>query len=312
MTKDFGLPPAHPVRAIWIPLHYFPLIGSNNCFTIAVVLISDKGERRLIQANGLEKLYCIYGTSAQSHISFLETALGIFRERLDDFAIETMHNFEFGSALVFGEPKRGSGLTIEHIGTSWLSKISLLHNADITKFELAAVGAYSVEEAETVEDDPVPEIAEVRLATALKSQVQSMNIRLGSNFNRNFQPKGRVLPVKLGYSGENLVADFDRVAPRGLTTSFSRIRSKLWVLAEHREQTRHEKPRTHEMLVIPSNRFSPLQADRDIQIFNQACHDIEKEADRREIRFRRFDNSELAARHIFTMETTGRPLTPIH
>ena len=307
---NLKLPPAHSIRANWMPLNYYPLIGSNNCLTVAVIVFSENGEKCLVEANGLDRLRCLYGPSADGHLAFLRIAVDTLRSRLEDLQLKTVSEFDLGSSLIFGEVRVGSGHSLSEIGRNWLKKISLIHGETLDSFELSLVAqSYSVSDED--EGGLAGAATEKRLLTNLRAEVQSMAPKLVSNFNKTFQPKNRILPVKLGYSGDHLVADFDRVAPKGLGPSLSRIRSKLWVLAEHRDQTRHQSYRAHEMLVVPSERYQPLQSGRDADTFEKACSDIEQEADRRDIRFRRFANSHEAAQHIFRTENATRAPIPL-
>ncbi len=304
---EFELPEPHPIRGIWAPINYYPLLGSDNCFTVAVIAISDKGEKCVAEANGVNAIKCFYPKDADLHINFLRMAFDAVRNNIDKIDNVSCEGIVLGSSLSIGSSNKGSGHSIKEIAESWLEKVSILHHASAFQSQ-NAIEAYASVPSELADDALVSYSKEPRLITSLRSEVRSMKSELAPNFDQQFKARDRVLPVRLGYNGNNLVADFDRVSSRNIKPTLERIRSKLWVLAEHRDQTRHEAPKAHEMFVVPSERlrFSPEQ--EEIRIFNSACSDIEQEADRRDIRFRRFETDHQAAQHIFSMETSGKPL----
>ncbi|MET3411636.1 hypothetical protein [Methylobacterium sp. 1030] len=298
--SNFILPPRHTYKATWSPVYYYPVIGSNDCYTVGVVAFGDNGESIVLEANRLASLNCLFGTAAEQHVQFIRMSLDCLRDEIKDrgpaFFEQEMN---LGGLVRLGQSSRGSGFDLRSIALSWLSKISTLHFSDTLDIAL-------LREERVLADTATKK--EPKLVPAIREEITVINPKLAVNFNAEFHPKGRLLPVRLGYSGEKIVANFDRIPQRNLGAALERIRSKLWLLAEHRDQTLHETSKSHEMLVVPAASIDRQTGEHDMDFIGKACADMEKEADRREIRFRQFASAQLAAQHIFSVEATGRPL----
>lgn len=300
----FSLPKAHSLRATWVPLHFYPLLGSPDCITVAVIAIDSNGNCKVLKSDHLAKLNCLFHQQADEIIRFINIVIASVEvEVANRGAAIFKEPINLGASFLFGHPTAGSGFNLEEIATSWLRKTSIL------QFEPTVI--VDVNEAAMALEQAVaaaPVQRERKLVPAVREELRVIAPRFVSNFEKEFTFNDRKVPVKLNYSGEHLVADFDRVSPKNIDKSLDSVRSKLWVLAEHRDQTRHEAPRLHEMLVVPTTRQDAIVDQAAMRIVNEACDDIENEADRREIRFRRFNSTRDLAAHIFRVETGGRPV----
>jgi len=299
----FNLPKAHTLRAKWVPLHFYPMLGSNDCMTVAVVAIDAQGNCKVVKSSNLDRLNCLFGNAGKDLIKFINMAVDAVQ---DEVLKRGVHIFDasvdLGASFSFGTPTAGSGFDLDSIARSWLNKISILQLTagdlskdapDFKEIQLAGQATLSVREK--------------KIVPAIRDEFKIIAPRFIPNFNKEFIFKNRKVAVKLNYSGDHLVAAFDRVSPRHIDASLEKVRSKLWVLAEHRDQTLHEVPRLHEMLVVPTTVQDLIVDHADMKIVNEACDDIEKEADRREIRLRRFPTTRALAAHIYSVESRSGP-----
>ena len=298
------LPALHAVRGRWMPLKFFPLIGAADCITVAIVAVDSAGRSLVLQANSMHKLECLFGSAARDHIQFINMAIDCLRDEVAKHGADIFENqIDLGSAFTFGPSSAGSGNDLDEIAQAWLEKVSILHQSSGTDLALLDVVRGEVAVASLADVSEPAQVREKKIVPAVRDEVAVIAPRFVHNFNREFIFKDRRVPVKLNYNGDHLVAGFDRVSPRNIGGSLEKVRSKLWVLAEHRDQTRHEAPKLHEMLVVPSSVQDRIIDTTEIKSITEACGDIEKEADRREIRFRLFQNTREIAAHIYRVES---------
>ncbi|MCX4195255.1 hypothetical protein OMR07_06420 [Methylobacterium organophilum] len=253
----------------------------------------------------MERLICFFGAAGSEMINFINLAIDAVGDEARQKGRAILEKpVNLGTSFSFGEQNQGSGFALNDIAASWLNKVSMLQSS----MSLAAEAAQDMPGAvEVIAATLAPARKEKKIVPAVKDELRSIAPQLSINFEKEFHFNDRKVPVKLNYSGERLVADFDRVSPKNIGGSLERVRSKLWVLAEHRDRTRHEVPRLHEMLVVPTTKQDAIIDQTDMRIVNEACDDIEHEADRREIRFRRFSSTRDLAAHIFRIESGQRP-----
>lgn len=301
----FILPKAHSLRATWVPLYFYPLLGSADCITIAVVAIDTNGKCKVHKSDRLSRLSCLFDSHEAEIVKFINLNVSAVEREVSKRGKAIFENpIELGSSFAFGPPTAGSGFSLDEIAASWLSKISVL------QFQPTASIPYRQSVVQS-RDEPLAAESAVRrerkIIPAVREELKAIAPKFVANFEKEFIFKDRRVPVKLDYSGKNLVADFDRVSPKNIESSLERVRSKLWVLAEHRDQTRHEMPRLHEMLVVPTTIQGAIVDQKSMRQVNEACDDIENEADRRDIRLRRFTSTKELAAHIFRVESSGQP-----
>lgn len=302
----FNLPKAHTLRATWVPLHFYPVLGSTDCITVAIVAIDSHGECKVIKSENLKRLVCFFGESGADLIRFIDLAVDTVSDELNRLGSAVFNKpIELGSSFSFGNPTPGSGFSLDAIAKSWLNKISMLqHGASASEGAATSVAVISDRLVTTIAP-----VREKRIVPAVRDAIREIAPKFTPYFDKEFQFKNRKVPVRLNYSGEHLVAGFDRVSPKNIEGSLEKVRSKLWVLAEHRDQTRHEAPRLHEMLVVPTTVQDRIVDSSEMRIVDEACDDIEKEADRREIRLRRFQSTRDLAAHIYRVESRPQPLS---
>ncbi len=273
------IPKRHGLRASWAPLYYYPIAGSQDRVTVAVIAVSDDGSQVAVsKAPGLERLYCLFGEKAEMPLGIIDRVIEALKKDFGERRIGALTEPSLlFSGFEFGEVRVGSGQGIKNISDAWIKQISLLSVARMEDQNM---------ETDTVlaEKQSVAAEREIRLVPSVKREVLSRVPFVSGEFNYLFRSRGKAVPVRIGFHGRGLVADFSRLSTRSLSASFEKIRSKLWVLADHRDEAREMANVPHEMLVLRKPQ-SELTRDERFAI-DGACHDLEIEADRREIRLR--------------------------
>ena len=268
-----SLPVRHSTRAHWAPVYYYPIAGSNDRFTVAVAAISTKGsEAVVVEAPGLNRLRCLFGQEAEVSLNIIDVFLSSLRSELDRRGIEALVSETSSlSSFEIGQPDIGSGMSVSDIAASWVHQLSALHLDSNTALE---------------ENTSPKPIREGRLITSVKSSAIQKFPFLRDRFNYSFRPEGNHLPVKIGFRGSHIVANFERFIPKNISYSVDHVRSKLWSLAIHRDQAPEASHLDHEMLLLckPGNDNFSKGSFRDV--IDRASDDLEREADRYEIRLR--------------------------
>ncbi len=273
------IPKRHAVRATWAPLYYYPVMGSQDRLTVAVVAISDDGSQVAIsRAPGLERLHCLFGEQAAAPLALIDHVIEALKNDISERRGHALSEPKLLlSGFEFGEVKAGSGQAIKNIADAWIKQISILSVTDDDP-------ASNVNSLPYTTGHIVAPGREAKLVPSVRREVLARVPMVSGEFNYQFHSRGKVAPVRIGFHGRGLVADFYRLNSGTLAGSIERIRSKLWVLADHRDEAREMSHVPHEMLVLRKPQADLTREER--KAIEGACHDLEIEADRREIRFR--------------------------
>lgn len=296
MSISVLLPKPHTLRAKWAPLNFYPFPGSGDRLTIAVVVVGPDGKSVICEAEGLTRLNCLFGNEAAKYISYARQGIQALRELAgSDVSGVLERNVSLGGAFELGPFQPGSGHDLQEIAHAWLNKVSMLATAP--EYDRGGTELALAQESFTQRRP--------RLIPAVREEMAAIAPLLIDNFARSFQPEGKALPVRIGYKGTKIVADFSRLDASSINSSLERVRGKLWMLSEHRDQTRHEHYREHEMLVIRKTASDERYSPRELSILDRACDDLMEEADRREIRLRPLGSPKAVAQRIFQAEMSG-------
>jgi len=293
MSLGLTLPASHRVRGEWAALNFYPLAGSEDRLTVAVLAVGANASYYIATAPGLKRLHCLFGEEGAKYVEFIELGIESLRRSCQG-SLDTMlrDGFTFGGSVELNCFQPGSGDSLQSIAESWLQQVSLLGCEETTVEEPAV---YTTAHDATLTRGR-------RIMPAIRDEMATMSPFLVNNFGSLFRPAGKALPVRIGYKGNRIVADFGRLTAVNIGSSLDKVRGKLWTLSEHRTQTEHEGYREHEMLVIRKARYLEDQSSREISILDRACDDLMAEADRRNIRFRHLPSPREAAQHLFRAE----------
>ena len=285
--NDLIIPRPHAKRAQWAPLRFYPLSGSSDTLTVAVFAIAEDGEVAIAVAPYEQPLDCLFGKHSDKPKSLLQHAVEMAQIQLKEVGNPRLQNITLPfSDFELGEAQVGSGASVQDIAEQWMARLSMLSHWS------------TVQERENEKSTSQSEKS-TKIEYAVREAVQSKNPLLVNYFGSRFRPKSKKLPVKLGFENSLFVANFGRLGAPGshqLSPQIERIRSKLWVLAEHRDECDTNRITPHEMVLL---REAPQNHAPDIEArVSDACYDLEMEADRREIRLRPMSSVNEISNHI--------------
>lgn len=290
------IPTKHTVRAKWAPLYYYPVLGSQDRLSVAVVAITEDGSQvAVVEAPGLQRMYCLFGEKAEAPLKIVKIAIDALKRDIAERRIFALTDPKpLFTGFEFGELRAGSGFSLYEIAKQWINAVSMLSDNQ------------SKDNQSRIE---IPVIAELkpaerggRLLPSVRKEVQSRIPLISGEFNYTFRSRTKVVPVRIGFLGRNIVADFSRISTRSLSNNVERIRSKLWVLADHRDEAPNMMDIPHEMLLLRKAANDPSVSRSELKAIDEACHDLEIEADRRSIRLRPLTSVEDIAERIIEAE----------
>lgn len=290
------LPTRHTVRAKWAPLYYYPVFGSPDRLTVAVIAFTDDGTQVAIaEAPGLHRMHCLFGEQAKAPLSLIKGTIDALKKDINERRISALTEPKLlFSGFEFGEMRSGSGFALNDIAQRWVNAISVF------SAEKNAPAEIEVSLPTVVELRPSERSG--RLVPSVRKEVQARIPLISGEFNYSFRSRTKVVPVRIGFLGRNIVADFSRISTRSLSNNVERIRSKLWVLADHRDEAPNMMDIPHEMIVLRNSASDPSVSRSDLKAIDAACHDLEIEADRRSIRLRPLNSVEDIAERIIEAE----------
>jgi hypothetical protein len=113
--------------------------------------------------------------------------------------------------------------------------------------------------------------------------------------------------MRLGYVGENIVANFGQLTIKSLPALVNNSKAKLWDLAQAREgiQTGWFDARAaaaFELFVHYSPAEELEASEKQIQDINETFEELEAEADKLDVRCRRVTNPGQIAEHLLAVE----------
>lgn len=84
MSSKIALPKPHSLRAKWAPLYFFPVAGSSDRLTIAVIVIDRDGKGIVLQAPGLSRLNCLFLEQGSTYVSVARLAIESVQKKLEE------------------------------------------------------------------------------------------------------------------------------------------------------------------------------------------------------------------------------------
>lgn len=265
-------------RALWSPVYIEPVVGSGERLCVGVV-VAGETEHLVVPVPALERLSCLYGDAATSlsHGAALALhALGNQMAREGEKAINALRVPVDG--IFFGPVRRGAGESLADVArTALLQSASLVEKA--------------IEEEETPEVVERTTLSTRRLEQLVQDVVVNARPDLARAFRKTFQVTPEARPMRLGFVGQKLAANFGLLVPGPLSTLVNNAKAKLWDLEQLRTGTNagmfaSNSHMTFELLVHRVEQDAPQYSTQQLKAVDAAVLELETEADKVDIRCR--------------------------
>ncbi len=265
-------------RASWVPVFIEPVVGSGERLCVGV-LVADNSEHLVVPVPSLDRLGCIYGDAAEALSNGAAVALEVFRRRLAADGRDSLSSLRSPLDGIFlGQVRIGAGESLEDIArTSLYQSASLVEKA--------------VEEEDTIEAAERTSLSTRRLERLVQENVVSHRPDLAAAFNKPFKIAQDARPMRLGFVGRKLAANFGLIVPGPLATLVNNAKAKLWDLEQLRSGTQAglftgNRDMGFELLVHRAKRDDPQYSERQLKSVDAAIIELEAEADKVKIRCR--------------------------
>lgn len=280
-----------------VPLYIEPLAFSGERLLAGVVVVSDEGIQPF-PLESLKRLQCVYGPAYKSLLVARDIALTSLAKWLT----------ETGSDSVTAWVAPGDGI---HAGP-------MLHTSSLTITE--AVRASFTEWSSLYEDptallDIEPASKEERLAGFTASRLESLvrevvtkaRPELANRFGLRYRINDNARPMKLGFVGEKLVANFALIVPTALSSMVSNAKARLWDLASAREGAEtgwfgQVNAQEYDLCVHHATSIDVQYSERQLAFVREALAELEAEADRLKLRCRPLVGPQAIAEYLLTAE----------
>lgn len=196
------------------------------------------------------------------------------------------------SGIHLGDIRQGAGADMNEI----------IRNALVMSASLVEQLAESDEDDESAGGFTTP-----RLEHLIREAVVNVKPQLRERFSVKLKRAANQRPVTMGFLGSNLAANFGVIFPMNLSANVRDIKSKLWDLANLREEPGRKSlfPSTvhqYEMHVYRPRPDEPVFSDRQLKSIEEAANELETEADDMEVICRTTTDHTSIARRILEAE----------
>jgi hypothetical protein len=286
------------IRGRWYPVYIEPIAGSGERLTVGAVAMSD-ADCYVLDAPGLDRFFCLYDEAGDGVVLAAKVTLDALRSHLERNGPLGLKSFEppFVS-IELGEERAGTGNTLSEIALLGLRASSSLITA---KKRLPAL----IQIAEPTPYSERVEGSETRIVRLVRESVTKARPGLIEAFNRPFRavPGGRT--TRIGFVGQNLVANFGMLRPRRLSESVKDIKTGLWDLSSHRDIETFLRRPSYEMLIHRPSKDDPDLEERHVIRLTEACTELEYEADKKEIRVQPMTSIQQMSERVLEKESSG-------
>lgn len=277
------------VRAHWAPVYISPIRGSEERLVIGVAVVGEQGFH-IEPANALSRLQCLYGSQADIVIQVAGIVLDELRHGLASRSLAALHEFRPTiTGVLLGDIRAAEGLSLQAIGSAWMSALSSLYSSDALSVQLEE------DDPDATYEDRFEALASGdRLPTLVLDYVVDQRIGLAQFFRSDLgkRPRRRRShEVSIDFMGSKLVANFGTLQIGQITRSVDLIKRRLWDLKVERDsEAATAFRRNHEMLVQMPAYNDPQVSDRQYENLEIARSALEAQADQEELRLEAFSS----------------------
>lgn len=313
LTPGFDFPARRSVHAgEWVPLYLELQPGSGERLCIGVVAQDDRGcEIRPVEQ--LSDLACAFGRTAEALAWSAGIVIEEVRERIRSGGLDELSRWEHGiEGFVIGERHSGAGTDRSDLALLALTQVSLLSHLAVLNGQLRTALT------EPIVAELVPTYGAVsgthgpRVDSEVRRIVSSLRPHLRERFGQTYRISQSSRPLRFGYVGRSLVANFAALtatSPGATSSQVDKAKARLWDLKQLQSGVLADslplKPSamSYELLVHRPIHTVSEAKNRDVPYFvSEAEEELLAEADKFEIRFRAFRTPNEIARSIIERE----------
>jgi hypothetical protein len=270
------------MKAIWIPIYWEPVQGTGERLMVGVIA-QYGGEwlrEKIIRDDVLDALY---GKNSANPKKLIIQGLDVGLELVSKLGFDRFSEF----------PKEIFGLYFgRQINTEAHSFNDLMRQATLLCSSLASIDSYDdLEES----DSPSQEDTNKRFVTEVREYVRERRPDLGGNFNKPGNLTNDGLPVKFGYLSAKAVLHFSVINAVRQSNGVRDARARLWELS-NAQQYAHI-PFAGLITGVPRSDDPTLGSKQKLAL-EINIKEIEKEADKWDMRFLPVHSSEEAASRV--------------
>lgn len=272
---------AHNHQARWAPVLISPRPASPEQLVIGVAC-ANEGAAYLAEANAWHRLNCLFGDGADTAMLAARVALDTMRSDLlargEDALGDPEKSF---SGVTIGAVQEGEGESVEKIAISWLSTISTLYDAELTK---------RVQNEVDIPLSSPSRVAKDRLPMLVFDYIEQRRPRLTKFFNIEIQKKNerkrtpRAQDIYIGYAGSAIVANFATLPAKRSRPVVDHVKRLMWDLEQDRDGSGGlDHQRKYEMIVKHQEKSDPHITEKQYGAVLEVVDELSEQARKREI-----------------------------
>jgi hypothetical protein len=282
-----------------VAVYIEPRVDSGERTCVGVVALQE-GAVKYAEVTNLKRLRCLYGAAHTGLVYAGQLALKSLSEHILRCGFEAALQSWTAPAqgLFLGKPISTASSSLDDALQVSLSQFSSLYT----------------EPQESDTDEPTED--DVRTASAtgwrLERLVKETTVLLRPDFATRFGQKRRIKesarPMRLGFVGEKIVANFGLLTHKSLSAMVNNSKAKLWDLAQARGGTQAgwfdtgASSARFELFVQRSTVDDFLYTLKQKADIAEALEELETEADKLEVRCRSVDSPVEIARELVAAE----------
>jgi hypothetical protein len=270
-------------RADWTPVYLEPILGSGEQLTVAIV-VRAKDRAEIHPVIRPEALRALYGEKAKGIRGIVELAI----DNLTDYLRTALPLEQWSSPISgvsLGKSREAAsddmaGILRQAIQLS--ASLSLLGPADV------AAG----------EDESELQVASSTWTIQVREEIQKRRIDLLPYFNKSgkFFPDGE--PVRFGFLGRGVVAQFGVLRPGKIQPSVREARARLWELNRARKITEIKNVGLILHIPLPGD---GLYNDKEHEAAERNTRELRREAQEGEVGLISVHNPEQGAEELLRL-----------
>lgn len=295
---DWNFPFAHELREVRVaPVFLEPMAHSGELLCVGVVARMGDSSGALVLP-GMRRFRCLYGETYRTIEVAAECAIASLLAHVREQGLTEQTQLEWTSPV--------GGVTLGTVTTTTSRSLAQVMDVYLRAHSsLASIGDVSaVDERE----ERSASLSSARLERLVKEVVLNVRVDLSGNFNRLFRIASDARPLKLGYAGTRVVANFGLLWPTQLSGAVRSSKAKLWDLAQARDGSKQgwfgaAAPQAFELLVHPATVEDVVFSEIALGNVKAALAELEAEADQYDLRCRPLRGPEAMADFLIQAES---------
>lgn len=280
-----------------IPVYVAPLPYSGERLLVGVVTVTESGVQSF-PLESLKRLACVYGPAHKGLLVARDIALASLATWVSTAGVQrTSEWIPPGDGMSLGQVLHTTAMSLaDAVRTSFMEWSSLYASPN-----------------DLMDEEPQPReerlagMSASRLETMVKTIVLNARPDVARRFSVAYRIHDAARPMRLGFVGDRLVANFALVIPTVLSAMVSNAKARLWDLASAKDGAntgwfRQGQTSSYELLLHRSTQADVQYSARQLALVTEAIAELEAEADRLDLRCRPLVGARAIAIHLMNVE----------